>query len=589
MVLGVCRAALDDPHDVEDAFQATFLVLVRKAASLRDRSQLGPWLYGVARKVALRARSEAIRRRSRELREVETGSTPVATLDAELRELQSLVREEVDRLPSHDRMAVVFCYLEGLTHEEAAERLGWPVGTVKTRLSRARAKLRDRLGRRGVTLPAVFASSPPGNLVNGVPPSLIASTTLAASRLAAGQTLTAGIISAQAISLMEGVIDAMFATKLKIAAAALAATCAVAVPGVMAYQEVAPTDGAARSQGLPAPNPPAQAPRIVNDPNAPAVPVDGPGSRKSRIQLAEQALKLIHEHETVQNAKADVEAIDLWSRRLAEAQGGKGASREERIKAYEGHLAQMEQAFQRVDRWAKIGQARPLDALDAQYRRDEAARLLAEAKAGPAPTAAPVLPDLPAPIAASPQPNAFLAGGGIGVGPGAIADRGILSLTQPADEPRNKAILSKLEEKVSMNFPNPTPFEDIVKYIASATEDKAAGFANGLPIYVDPSGLEEVESAMAATITINLEGIPLRTTLRLALRQLGLDYRVDGGVLLISDIHSIAVQDAKAARRASREAARACCPAAEARAAWAVGPEASDSLLDSEMVPSSEM
>jgi hypothetical protein len=286
----------------------------------------------------------------------------------------------------------------------------------------------------------------------------------------------------------------------------------------------------------------------VNDPNAPPVLDDGLGSRKSRIQLAEQALKMIHEREAAQNAKPDVDAIDLWSRRLAEAQGGKGASREERIKAYEGHLAQMEQAFQRVDRWAKAGQVQPLDALDAQYRRDEAARLLIEAKAGPAATALPAPPTETAPTTASPQPTAFPAGGGGALGPNRIAARGILSLTQPADEPRNKAILAKLEEKISMNFPNQTPFEDFQKYIVSATQDEAAGFPTGLPIYVDPRGLEEADSEMTSTITMNLEGVPLRTSLRLAIRQLGLDYRVDGGVLLISDIHSIAVEDAMAAR-----------------------------------------
>ena len=121
MVLGVCRGVLDDPHDVEDAFQATFLVLVRKAGGLRDRDLLGQWLYGVARKVALRARADAARRKARERAGTRRPSRPVEPSDAELRELQAIVREEVDRLPANDRMAVVLCYLEGLTHEEAAE------------------------------------------------------------------------------------------------------------------------------------------------------------------------------------------------------------------------------------------------------------------------------------------------------------------------------------------------------------------------------------------------------------------------------------------------------------------------------------
>ncbi len=238
MVLGVCRGVLDDPNDVDDAFQATFLVLVKKAGALRDADRLAQWLYGVARRVALRARSNATRRKARERPDAEETIDPHATLGAELRELQTLIREEVDRLSGNDRMAVVLCYLEGLTHEEAADRLGWPVGTVKGRLSRARGKLRTRLTRRGVALPAVAAGSTLGGGASAaIPPALIRSTTLAATQLASAKSITAGIVSAHAILLMEGVIGTMFTTKLKIAATALVATCAVAVPGAMAYQQ----------------------------------------------------------------------------------------------------------------------------------------------------------------------------------------------------------------------------------------------------------------------------------------------------------------------------------------------------------------
>ena len=241
MVLGICRGVLDDPHDVEDAFQATFLVLVRKAKGLRDRDLLGQWLYGVARRVALRARADSSKRRARERPDCEVEAEPVATLNAELRELQVLIREEVDRLSSNDRMAVVLCYLEGLTHEEAADRLGWPVGTVKGRLARAREKLRERLTRRGVALPSGAIAT---NLARGpsaiVPPELLRSTTLASMQLISGKTFTAGIVSAHAMTLMEGVIGTMFTTKLKLGAMALVATCAVAVPGVLAFQGQGP-------------------------------------------------------------------------------------------------------------------------------------------------------------------------------------------------------------------------------------------------------------------------------------------------------------------------------------------------------------
>lgn len=151
MVLSVCRRFLRNPHDVEDAFQATFLVLSRKAASLRKREALAPWLFGVAYKVATRARSRAITRlsSSRALDSVAaTDEPPEIGMNRE--EASTLLHEELARLPEADRAPLVLCYFEGLTHDEAADRLRWPVGTVRGRLARARGKLRARLTRRGL-------------------------------------------------------------------------------------------------------------------------------------------------------------------------------------------------------------------------------------------------------------------------------------------------------------------------------------------------------------------------------------------------------------------------------------------------------
>ena len=145
MVLGICRRGLDDPHDVEDAFQATFLVLVLKAGSLRDREQLAPWLFGVARKVTARARSRSILRRGREQNGGEALAVVVgsAASAAERGELRSALDEEIGRLPEKYRAPIIHCYLEGLTHDEAALRLRCPVGTVRSRLSWARQRLRE--------------------------------------------------------------------------------------------------------------------------------------------------------------------------------------------------------------------------------------------------------------------------------------------------------------------------------------------------------------------------------------------------------------------------------------------------------------
>jgi RNA polymerase sigma factor (sigma-70 family) len=525
MVLGVCRGVLNDPHDVEDAFQATFLVLVRKASGLRDQDLLGPWLYGVARRVSLRARATLSRRKAKERPGIEGEDVPVATLDSELRELQFLIREEVDRLPSNDRMAVVLCYLEGLTHEEAADRLGWPVGTVKGRLSRARDKLRDRLTRRGVALPAAALASTLGRGASAsVPLELLRSTTLAATRLAAGQTLTAGIVSAQTLALMEGVIGTMFTTKLKIGAVALVATSVLAVPGVMAYQ------GFGGQAATKAQAPPQQGPRSDV---AKATKAAGPipdAARMTLVRIAEEALRDLDQLVAVGTTPPNTELISTWSRRLAEAQSGPGVSAFDRKAALQAHLDRMAKLVARSEALSRAGSQTQMELLEARYRHAEALRWVEDGGMGGP-------PQNPSPAGGGlPGPGGFGGGGGVGMGP----IRNLSTLTQtPADEKRNEEIRAKLEAKLSMNFPTETPLEDIKKYIEQATQDEPDGFPTGIPIYIDPNGLKQAETTMSSTITMNLEGIPLGTTLRLMLRQLGLDYRIDGGLVFISDRNSI--------------------------------------------------
>ena len=133
---------LDDPSDVEDAFQATFLVLVKKAASLRNRDLLANWLYGVALKVARRARKTASKRRAREKTETTEAvmPEPIAGMDVdEPGELRVILDDEIARLPEKFRTPVLLCYLQGLTHDQAAERIHCPVGTVRSRLAKAGA------------------------------------------------------------------------------------------------------------------------------------------------------------------------------------------------------------------------------------------------------------------------------------------------------------------------------------------------------------------------------------------------------------------------------------------------------------------
>jgi len=161
MVLGVCRRIVRDEHDVEDAFQATFMVLVKRVSSIRDPGRLGPWLHGVARRVAMRARAQAIRRRVRQGQSDELSVVEEPAMRHAYRtggdDVLEVIDEEVARLPASYRDAVVLCDLEGRSYAEAARRLRCPLGTLQSRLARGRARLRSRLVKRGVAPFAVTA------------------------------------------------------------------------------------------------------------------------------------------------------------------------------------------------------------------------------------------------------------------------------------------------------------------------------------------------------------------------------------------------------------------------------------------------
>jgi RNA polymerase sigma factor (sigma-70 family) len=207
LVLGVCRRLLHNRQDVEDAFQAVFLILVRKAASLRHRESLAAWLHGVAHRVAVRVRAHAARGgRQQPLGDVARSDPPPEVLWQEVR---GVLDEEVQRLPEKYRVPVVLCYLEGRTNEEAARALGCPMGTVAIRLARARDRLRKRLERRGVgTPPSVLAAG----LAEFTRPPTIADACIQAALHGATGATTA---SAPAAALMKGVLRDMFWSKVR--------------------------------------------------------------------------------------------------------------------------------------------------------------------------------------------------------------------------------------------------------------------------------------------------------------------------------------------------------------------------------------
>lgn len=232
MVLRVCRSVLADPPDAEDAFQAAFLVLVKKARGLWVADSIGPWLHQVAFRTASCARKNAIRRQRHERRAAERRRVETQAEDGARAEMEKLLHAEIDRLPDRYRLPIVLCDLEGRSHEEAARHLGWPVGTVKSRLSRGRDRLRDRLCREGRTLGAEFLAVAfrPDFMSHRVPAVLIESTTTAAVQFAASQT----IASASAAALAQGVLSAMVMTRwIKAASVLIVAGATVSGAGFM--------------------------------------------------------------------------------------------------------------------------------------------------------------------------------------------------------------------------------------------------------------------------------------------------------------------------------------------------------------------
>jgi RNA polymerase sigma factor (sigma-70 family) len=236
MVLDAARCVLHDRHDAEDVYQATFLVLARKAASIRKQASLASWLYGVAYRLAMKARTSANKRRTRERQSVPKDQTSVLD-EMSWREFRLILHEELQRLPDKYRSPLLLCYFEGATQDEAAEQLLWNKWTLKDRLDRARDLLRTRLTRRGV-IPstALFAALLARDAASAVPAAVLDSLAHACSLVAAGQP-TATAVSAQAAGLADHAIRGIAFTKAKLAVAMILAFGMIAAgAGLATYQ-----------------------------------------------------------------------------------------------------------------------------------------------------------------------------------------------------------------------------------------------------------------------------------------------------------------------------------------------------------------
>ena len=250
MILNVARRVLHNGHDAEDVFQATFLVLLRKAPTLCWQQSVGNWLYEVAYRLALKAKTAAARR---SLHEAQASSARASDMPPDLtwRELQTLLDEELHRLPVSFRVPLILCYLEGSTRDEAAQRLGWSLSTLKRRLERGRELLRLRLVRRGLTVSAALLA--PMLMQNTAQatlgPSLVHATVRTALQWEAGRAL-AELVSAPIAALVKGGLRTMFLTKLKVVMTMLVAAGVFAGAGALARQGLSEKPAALPASGV---------------------------------------------------------------------------------------------------------------------------------------------------------------------------------------------------------------------------------------------------------------------------------------------------------------------------------------------------
>jgi RNA polymerase sigma factor (sigma-70 family) len=227
MVMGVCRRILRNAHDTDDAFQATFLVLVQKVRSLANRQALASWLYTVAYRTALEARARNLRRQQRE-RQVDVPHPEARATEAA--DWQPILDQELNRLPEKYRTPVILCELEGRPRKEVARQLGLAEGTLSSRLATARRMLAKKLAQHGITLSGGALAVAISEVSACVPPSLVLSTVKAALVVAAGQV---GALMTPAAILSQGVIKAMFIAKLKTTVATVFAVLLLGTGGLV--------------------------------------------------------------------------------------------------------------------------------------------------------------------------------------------------------------------------------------------------------------------------------------------------------------------------------------------------------------------
>ena len=384
MVHRVCRAVLRDDHLAQDAFQATFLVLVRKARSLWVRDSLGPWLHRVGYRIAVRARVASDRRTRAEQRAAEIATDRLHAPDSS--DLAEALTREIDCLADRYRSPIILCDLEGQSYEEAARRLSCPVGTLKSRLARGREQLRYRLTRRGLAPsgslgPAIFRPAT-GSAISST---LIDSTTESAIGFTTGGS-SAGMVPVASISLARAFLKGMTMTKLKVIGILFAAGTLATGAGLVAIGGMGPQEPTAK---------PSTTSTKKSEPESKPT-----GDRRmaellaAKYRISEQTLKEIFE--SVEAGSSIMDSYYDWSKRVMESQIAAGQhdepidpnSKSIRVKAARAHRDRMLVFDKRTQAKVQFGNAHPVSASSSSYYLVEAEAWVfeAEVNAGLEPT-----------------------------------------------------------------------------------------------------------------------------------------------------------------------------------------------------------
>jgi RNA polymerase sigma factor (sigma-70 family) len=357
LVWSVCRRVLAEEHAAEDAFQATFLVLVRKARSVSKQTSIRSWLYGVALRIALRARQREGLRRGRERSSPprEAGDTPD---EADWEDMRPILDEEIQRLPEKYRLPVILCYLEGQTNDEAARQLNCPRGTIATRLARARERLRSRLVRRGLTLSAGgLAAMLSENVLSAAVSPLVISLAV--------KVVLSGSAPVSITALTEGVLHAMFVTKVKTILIVGLALSAIGGAGVYTYN--------LHGQTPVAESPPKSPEKAVPGKIAPA---KSPEALRKLLQerrdMAEQELKTLFEFYKIGAGNVTTDLLLGSSKRLLKSELELSEKKEARLAAHARHLKLATTFAERSKAMHKTGRIAPAGLSLAEYERLDA-------------------------------------------------------------------------------------------------------------------------------------------------------------------------------------------------------------------------